>query len=143
MTTKASMKWVKDMLFDAEVSGHHILMDADTQWGGKDQGARPKPLLLAALSGCSGMDVVSILDKMKVPEYTFNVEMEADSTSEHPITYHTIRMNFLFEGEDLPKDKFVKAVKLSTERYCGVMAMLKKAANIVVAVHINGEEINP
>ena len=48
MTTKASMKWVKDMLFDAEITGHHILMDADTQWGGKDQGARPKPLLLAA-----------------------------------------------------------------------------------------------
>ncbi len=142
MTTKASMKWVKDMLFDAEISGHHILMDADTQWGGKDQGARPKPLLLAALSGCSGMDVVSILDKMKVPEYTFDVDMEADSTSEHPITYHTIRMNFRFEGETLPKDKFVKAVKLSTERYCGVMAMLKKAANIIVNVYINGEEVN-
>lgn len=142
MTTKASMKWVKDMLFDAEVSGHHILMDADPQWGGKDQGTRPKPLLLAALSGCSGMDVVSILEKMNVPEYKFNVEMEADSTSEHPITYHTIRVNFMFEGQDLPKDKVLKAVKLSTEKYCGVMAMLKKAANIIVKVYINGEEVS-
>ncbi len=88
------------------------------------------------------MDVVSILDKMKVPEYKFDVDMEADSTTEHPVTYHTIRMKFLFEGENLPKDKFVKAVKLSTERYCGVMAMLKKAANIIVNVYINGEEVN-
>jgi len=99
-------------------------------------------LLLAALSGCSGMDVVSILEKMNVPEYKFDVDMEADSTTEHPITYHTIRMNFLFEGVDLPKDKFVKAVKLSTEKYCGVMAMLKKAANIIVKVYINAEEVS-
>jgi len=142
MTTKAKMKWVKDMLFDAEITGHHILIDADTPWGGKDKGARPKPLLLAALSGCSGMDVVSILEKMNVPAYKFDVDMEADSTTEHPITYHTIRMNFLFEGVDLPKDKFVKAVKLSTEKYCGVMAMLKKAANIIVKVYINAEEVS-
>lgn len=141
MSTKVNVNWVKDMLFDAEVSGHHVKMDLDVQFGGNDEGARPKPLLLAALSGCSGMDVVSILKKMKVPAYTFKIGLDADSTSEHPIIYHTIRMDFYFAGEDLPEDKFVKAVRLSTEKYCGVNAMLKKAANIIVRIFINGQEV--
>jgi len=135
------MNWIGKMAFDAEVSGHHIIMDADPEWGGENRGPRPKPLLLAALSGCSGMDVVSILDKMKLSDYRFRVDVEADSTSEHPIVYHTIRMNFHFEGEALPPDKIVKAVTLSTQRYCGVYAMLKQAANIEVKIYINNAEV--
>ncbi len=141
MTTKTSMNWVKDMLFDAEVSGHHVLMDVDSQAGGQDQGARPKPLMLAALSGCSGMDVVSILKKMKVTDYRFKVDVQAESTSEHPITYHTINVDFIFEGDDLPQDKIYRAVELSTTKYCGVMAMLRKAAQINVKVYVNNLEI--
>lgn len=142
MSSKTSMKWIGDMAFDVDVNGHHLIMDADSQWGGKDAGPRPKPLLLAALSGCSGMDVVSILEKMKVEKYEFRVDVEADSTSDHPITYHTIRVDFHFNGEDLPSDKLLKAVTLSTERYCGVIAMLQKAANIIVKVYNNDEEIS-
>lgn len=142
MSTKTSTKWNKDMLFDADVAGHHVMMDAGHEVGGADQGARPKPLLLAALSGCSGMDVVSILKKMRVPEYQLKIDIEADSTTEHPMYYHTIRMNFLFEGENLPMDKLLRAVELSTQKYCGVMAMLKKAANITVKTYLNGDEID-
>lgn len=140
MATNISMSWVKDMLFDAEVSGHHILMDLDTQAGGEDKGVRPKPLLLTALSGCTGMDVVSILKKMKVTDYKFKVDIQAESTTEHPITYHTINVDFLFEGNDLPKDKLLRAVELSNTKYCGAMAMLRKAAQINVKVYINGLE---
>lgn len=129
------------MVFDAEVNGHHILMDADEQWGGQDKGARPKPLLLAALSGCSGLDIVSVLAKMHVTGYTFEMETEAESTSEHPITYHTITIKFMFSGDELPQDKIVKAVMLSTERYCGVNSMLKKAANVIVKIYINNTEV--
>lgn len=142
MTTKTSMKWIGGLAFDADVLGHHIVMDADPQFGGMDRGVKPKPLLLAALSGCSGMDVVSILEKMQIPQYQFDVDVEADATSEHPITYHTIRMNFKFQGENLPADKILKAVYLSTEKYCGVGAMLKKAANIIVKVFINDVEVS-
>lgn len=129
------------MGFDAVVSGHHILMDADEQWGGENKGSRPKQLLLAALAGCSGMDVVSMLAKMHVPDYTFEMDTEGESTSEHPITYHTITIKFMFNGNELPKDKIVKAVKLSTEHYCGVNAMLKKAANVIVKIYINNTEV--
>lgn len=141
MASKTTMHWIGGMAFDTEVNGHHLIMDADPEWGGKDKGPRPKPLLLAALSGCSGMDTVSILDKMQVRDYKFHVEVDADSTEEHPVIYHTIRMDFHFEGDNLPTDKLNKAVKLSTERYCGVKAMLEKAATIVIKVFLNGEEV--
>lgn len=141
MASRVITKWQGDMVFDAEVSGHHIIMDADEQWGGKDKGARPKPLLLAALAGCSGLDIVSVLSKMKVADYTFEIDTEAETTSEHPITYHTITIKFIFSGPALPQDKIVKAVKLSTEQYCGVNAMLKKSANIIVKIYINDTEV--
>ncbi|MDD4309195.1 MAG: OsmC family protein [Candidatus Cloacimonetes bacterium] len=141
MSTTVKTKWVGDMVFDAEINGHHLLMDADPEWGGKNAGPRPKPLLLAALAGCSGLDIVSILNKMQEKDYTFEIESEAESTSEYPITYHTILLKFLFTGETLHQDKIVKAVTLSTERYCGVSAMLKKSTNIIVKIFINGKEV--
>ena len=141
MATTVSTNWVKDMLFDAELSGHHLLMDLDTKAGGEDKGPRPKSLILAALSGCSGMDVVSILKKMKVTDYQFKMDIAAESTTEHPITYHTINVDFHFEGKELSQDKIYRAVELSTTKYCGVMAMLRKAAQINVKVYVNGLEV--
>ena len=141
MSTIVKTKWIGDMVFDANVSGHHLLMDADSEWGGKDAGPRPKPLLLAALAGCSGLDIVSILNKMQISGYTFEIDSEAESTSENPVTYHTIMLKFKFAGDALPQDKIVKAVTLSTERYCGVNAMLKKAVNIIVKIYINDSEV--
>lgn len=142
MSTLVKTKWAGGMSFDANLAGHHILMDADPQWGGKDLGPRPKPLLLAALAGCSGMDIVSILKKMTVSNYEMEIETEAESTSEPPVVYHTIVAKFKFTGEDLPADKLIKAVTLSTERYCGVNAMLKKAANVIIKIYINEVEVS-
>lgn len=142
MSTKTSTLWSGNMTFTAKVNGHDVIMDADTEWGGNDAGPRPKPLLLAALSGCSGMDVVSLLEKMRVENYTLRIDVEADSTADHPITYHTIWVSYHFTGEQLPHDKLLKSVKLSTEKYCGVQAMLNRAATIIAKVYVNGEEIS-
>lgn len=141
MAGKVITTWKQGLAFDTEVDGHHLVMDVSPEAGGQNLGPRPKPLLMSALSGCSGMDVVSILDKMQVKGYKLRIEMDADSTTEHPITYHTIRMDFIFDGENIPPDKVRKAVNLSLERYCGVMAMLRKAANIIQRIFINGEEV--
>ncbi len=141
MTIKTSTKWIGDMAFDADVFGHHVIMDADPQWGGKNKGPFPKPLLLAALSGCSGMDIVSILDKMKIKDYQLKIDVEADRTEEHPVVYKDIVISFFFTGENLPPEKVVKAVKLSTEQYCGVNAMLKKASEVTAKVYINDTEV--
>ncbi|HOZ00678.1 MAG TPA: OsmC family protein [Candidatus Syntrophosphaera sp.] len=143
MSVRTTTDWIGQMTFAAEVNGHKLVMDVDPEWGGADQGPRPKPLLLAALSGCSGMDVVPLLAKMRVEQYKLRIIVEADSTSEHPVIYRDIRMDFHFSGENLPSDKLLKAVNLSTVRYCGVGAMLKKAADITVRVFNNDQEVKP
>ncbi|MDD2228193.1 MAG: OsmC family protein [Candidatus Cloacimonetes bacterium] len=142
MSHNVVTKWTGGMMFDADIGGHHVLMDADEEWGGNDKGARPKPLLLASLAGCSGMDVVSVLTKMQIKDYTFEIDIDGETTAEPPISYHTITIKFLFSGDNLPQDKIKKAVYLSTERYCGVNAMLKNAANIIVKIFINNMEVS-
>ena len=127
---KVNVDWSGDMAFKAEINGFKLNIDADEKVGGKNTGPRPKPLLLVSLGGCTGMDVISILGKMRVvPEY-FNVEIDAEQTDEHPKYYHKIHIKYIFKGKDLPLEKLEKAVNLSKERYCGVSAMLGKAAKI-------------
>lgn len=121
--------WTGDMGFDAVVNGHTIRLDADAEFGGKDAGPRPKPLLLVALAGCSGMDVVSVLKKMREPISWFNMRVEGELGEQHPKTYERIKIIYEFKASDGLKDENVrKAVDLSRERYCGVNAMLSKAA---------------
>ncbi|MDZ7795019.1 MAG: OsmC family protein [Spirochaetia bacterium] len=123
--------WKEGMAFESEVSGHKILMDADETVGGEDNGPRPKPLLLASLAGCSGMDVVSLLKKMQQPHTYFNIEVEAEVTEEHPKHYSSIKVIYEFKKSDnLDEKKVEKAVNLSQERYCGVSALLKKAITV-------------
>jgi len=130
MNNKVEITWTEDMAFEATVNDHKIIIDADKTVGGKDRGPRPKPLTLVSLGGCTGMDVISILTKMRVKPDYFNVEIEGELTEEHPKYYHTIRINYIFKGKDLPMEKLEKAVTLSQDRYCGVTAMLDKAAKI-------------
>ncbi len=130
MKSTVDVTWTRDMAFEATVNNHKILLDADEAVGGHDHGPRPKPLTLVALGGCTGMDVVSMLKKMRVePEY-FNVQVEGEMTEEHPKVYHTITISYIFRGNNLDPEKLEKAVTLSQEKYCGVSAMLGKAAKL-------------
>ena len=127
------------MTFDAELNGHHFFIDANESVGGKDRGPRPKGLLLTALAGCTGMDVVSILKKMKVENYNLNIDVKGDLTEMHPKYYNKIQVKFYFQGTTLNLDKIKKAVELSETRYCGVSEMFRKAAEISTQIYINGE----
>lgn len=128
--SKVNVNWSGDMAFDVEVNGFNLKIDAAEAVGGKNGGPRPKPLILVALGGCTGMDVVSILKKMRIePEY-FNVEVSGEMTEEHPKYYNKLHIRYIFRGKDLPMDKLEKAVNLSQDRYCGVSAMLGKAATL-------------
>ena len=130
-THKISTAWTGDMAFESVVDGHSVLVDADPEFGGKDAGPRPKALLLTALSGCTGMDVVSILGKMKSAPSWFNLVAEADLADEHPKVYTEIRLAYQFKASDgLDPKKVEKAVTLSQETYCGVSEMLRKAAKV-------------
>lgn len=132
--------WAGNMAFEAEITGHKVLMDAHGEVGGEDRGPRPKPLLIAALTGCTGMDVVSILRKMQVADdiESFEIKTETEMTEDHPKTYTKMHLIYEFKskGEALPLAKIEKAVKLSQERYCGVSALFEKAIELSYEIRI-------
>ncbi len=131
MAHTISCTWKEGMAFDAQVENHTIRLDAAEAVGGKDQGPTPKPLLLVSLAGCTGMDVISILKKMKQPYTYFDIKVEGELTEEHPKQYRSIKLIYEFKKEDgLDEEKVKKAVDLSQERYCGVSALLKKGSDL-------------
>jgi putative redox protein len=136
MKHKVETSWKGNMKFDALVSGHHIIMDALPEVGGKNEGPRPKELMLASLAGCTGMDVVSILKKMRVEIESFNVEVEADLTEEHPKQYTKMHLTYIFKGQNLDIEKLKKAIDLSQEKYCGVSAMYRKSMELAYEIKI-------
>ncbi len=137
MKQSMSGKWLNKMAFEAEVSGHKLIMDAVPEVGGENRGPRPKELMLASLLGCTGMDVISILEKMRVEVADFNIDIEADVTEEHPKHYEAIHIIYSFKGKDLPMDKLEKAIELSQDRYCGVSVVYKKAMKITYEIRVN------
>lgn len=141
MTAYITLDWLGDIAFEANVDGHKFNLDLSKEKGGKDLGPRPKPLLLAALSGCSAMDSVSILKKMRIEDYKLQVKMEAEVADDHPMIYRTIGMNFHFTGDNLPVDNVIKSVEMSITKYCAVYAMLSKASTITTKVYINEQEV--
>lgn len=136
MKNEVSMNWKGNMSFEGEVNGHKLMLDADSAAGGEDKGPRPKPLMLLALAGCTGMDVVSILKKMRVDLDDFNVKVSADLTKEHPMVYSTMHIIYEFKGKNLDPEKINKAVNLSQERYCGVSAMYKEFLKLTHEIKI-------
>lgn len=128
--------WNGNMQFDALVGDHHVIMDASPEVGGTNEGPRPKVLMLASLAGCTGMDVISILKKMRVEPKTFNIRIEAELTEEHPKHYSSMHLIYEFTGENLEEDKLKKAIELSQDRYCGVSAVYKKAMPVTYEVRI-------
>jgi len=122
--------WAGGMSFESEIDNHKITTDAASKFGGQEKGPRPKPLLLLSLAGCTGMDVISLLQKMRVEIEGLKIEVTGELTEEHPKYYHKIDLIYKFKGEGIDKNKVEKAVNLSQDKYCGVSAMLKKAADI-------------
>ncbi|WP_320112753.1 OsmC family protein [Draconibacterium orientale] len=133
---EVKVSWKDKMAFEAEVNGHKIMLDAAEAVGGEDRGPRPKPLMLTALAGCTGMDVISILKKMRVEVEDFDVTVEGDLTDEHPKQYYKMNVIYTFKGKDLPLEKLKKAVSLSEERYCGVSALYRKVIEVTSEIKI-------
>ncbi|HKJ78245.1 MAG TPA: OsmC family protein [Prolixibacteraceae bacterium] len=130
------MSWKDNVAFEADMDGHTVTVDATKEAGGSDLGPRPKKLMLTALAGCTGVDVIMILKKMKVVPDAFNVIVEADVTDDHPKHYNKMKIVYQFKGKGLPLDKLKKAVKLSETTYCGVTAVYKKAMNMESEIRV-------
>ncbi len=114
------------MAFEAEIGNHKVIMDTLETGGGEDSGPPPKKLLLGTLATCTGMDVVSLLQKMRVEFSDFEIVTNADLTEEHPKVFSNIEVVYRIKVDESDRGKVEKAVALSQEKYCGISAMLKK-----------------
>ena len=110
-------------------SGHEVAMDASPKSGGADSAARPIEVLLSALGGCTGMDVVSILRKMKTEPSRFRIEIDGQRASEHPTPFTKIHLTYVIAG-DVPEANLQRAIELSLEKYCPVVNTLAGVAEI-------------
>ena len=138
MADKHSIRteWKGGLAFEADVNGHKVIMDAPVEGGGQNSGPSPKKLQLVALSGCTGMDIVTILAKMRVVIESCSIEVQGDVADEHPKHYTRMHVIYEFKGENLPLDKLEKAVKMSEETYCGVGALYRKAIELSSEIRI-------
>jgi putative redox protein len=123
-------------------SGHMVPMDTKEVVGGNEAAATPMELVLQALMGCTAMDVLSILKKMKVEPADFQVDETHERSEEHPKVYMRIHMIYRFKGDEIDPEKVKRAVMLSKERYCSVSAMLTSSVDITYHIEINGQRIN-
>jgi putative redox protein len=134
-------QWMGKMQFNALVNGHTIIMDAPERVGGEDNGSIPKPFILTALSGCTGMDIVAILRKSQKEVNDLNIKVTGELSKQQPIEYIAMHVIYDFKGDEMFKDAALDAVTVSQEKYCGVSHMLKKALPITWEVNYNGLQI--
>lgn len=135
-THKVLTSWKGKMQFESDnPSGDTFLMDAGPDNGGEGSGLRPKAMMLSSLAGCTGLDVASLIEKMKLNVEDFKIETEGDLTEEHPKTYHTVRVSYHFYGKNLDEKKLERAVNLSVDKYCGVMEMFRQFAQVETKIY--------
>ena len=132
--------WQKNMRFHTTNPAGEFYIDAGPEDGGEGNGFRPKALMLSALAGCSGLDVAMMIKKMKLSVDDFNIDIKAELTDDFPRYYHKVNMEFHFYGSELNEKKLRRAVDLSVESYCGVMAMFEKFAEVKVNAIFHHQE---
>ena len=134
MTNKIEVSWKGQMLFESKAAEGSVLIDAAEDVGGQGKGLRPKAMMLSSLAGCTAMDVVSLLKKMRAEVADFKVDVEANLTDEHPKYYDKVKVTYRFYGSDFKKNKIEKAVNLSIDRYCGVIKMFREFSEVTTEI---------
>ena len=134
---KTTTTWVSALAFDATAdSGHTVRIDTTVEGGGLGSGMNPKKMLLGTLCVCSGMDVVDILTKMRVPFTKLEITAEAEQTEDHPKVFKFINMVYRLDATEENRDKIQKAASLSHDKYCGISAMLSKHCKIDYSIEL-------
>lgn len=118
------------MRFTSHLDNHTIIIDTAEDAGGTNMGPRPKKLMLSSLAGCTGIDVVGMLNKMRVEFSDFSMDIEADLTEETPKTYEWVKITYKIKVKEEDQEKVQKAVSMSKEKYCGVSAMFSAFADM-------------
>jgi putative redox protein len=130
MKNKLSSRWKSNLAFSSQVGDHEVVTDAPATHGGDNSAPGPKRLMEVALVGCTGIDVISILKKMRVEVDECNIDVESELTEEMPSVYKSMHIVYRFKGKNLDPEKLKRAVELSQDKYCGVSLMYKKIMDI-------------
>ena len=130
-------QWMGKMQFNALIDGHTIVMDAPEKSGGEENGPIPKPFVLAALSGCTGMDIIALLRKSNQPIGDLSMKVTGELSRQAPIQYVSIHVQYIFKADPAVKVAVLNAVNDSQEKYCGVSSMLKKALPVTWEIIFN------
>ncbi|EEZ80330.1 MAG: OsmC family protein [Candidatus Thioglobus sp.] len=136
---KITVRWVNDMTMVGEsASGHAIVMDGPEEAGGNNLGIRPMEMLLLGMGGCTTIDVLSMLKKMREKVRDCRAEITAERADEHPKVFTKIHIHFVIEGTNLDEKKVAKAIGLSADKYCSASIMLGKTAVVTHDFEIHG-----
>lgn len=141
MKHEIETQWMGKMQFNALVNGHTIIMDAPERVGGEDHGPIPKPFVLTALSGCTGMDVVAILRKKGIQLKDFNLKVSGEISKQPPIEYISANIVYDMTGNEDDAQVAIDAALYSQEKICGVSHMLKKIIPVTWQIIFNGKEV--
>ena len=141
MAHEIDVQWMGKMQFNALVNGHTVVMDAPERVGGEDNGPIPKPFVLTALAGCTGMDIAAILRKADKNPDDFDMKVIGEISKRAPIEYIAVHVIYEFKGKPENQEAALNAVNDSQEKYCGVSSMLKKALPVTWEVNYNGVSV--
>ena len=137
---EVTVKHIKGMHFEGEGNSKiRTQIDSSVTAGGTGYGSSPMELVLMAIAGCSGMDIVSILEKMRTSYDRLEISVQGDRAAEHPRVFTDIEVVYKFWGKELPEEKLLRAIQLSMEKYCSVANMFDKVANLTYKLEINPE----
>ena len=139
-THEVHVSYKQRMQFETDSpTGYKALIDTSPENGGDNDGLGPKAMMLSALAGCTGLDIVFVLNKMRAEVPHFEMKVKGELTEEHPKTYHKVWLDYHFYGDNLDESKIKKAIKLSKEQYCGVMEMFRQFATLEIGMHFHKE----
>lgn len=138
---KAYVKQINGISFVGKTdSNHWVTMDGPEDFHGSNAGIRPKELMLLALGGCTGSDVVAILQKKRIDVRSFEINITAEMTDDHPKVYTSMNIEYVFKGKGIKEADVERAIELSQTKYCGVTKMYEKAMAITHSFTIHNED---
>jgi len=127
--------------FELNIRDHHLRIDTKKTSGGDDSGPSPKELVLAGIIGCTGIDAVSILEKMRQPLVDLKISSQAEKAAGELGVFGEVTLQYFFTGSELDASKVKRAVDLSMTKYCGVSAMIAEIAPIKYEIFLNGNSL--
>jgi len=140
---KATLHWKENMTFiGMPDSGFPVQMDADSYFGGTNNGVRPMEMIALGLAGCTAMDVLSILQKKRQNVTGFEVRVDAPRSADHPKVFTSAVINYVVTGKNVDEAAVLRAMELSFTKYCPVQKMLEGAFPMDLRYEIYEDEGN-